>query len=138
MSRRPGPRIGFTSPTEYDALGLPGGLTCAWMWPLFERTKVYHVGQSFVPALDGADGRTWTFDAEPLPLRRTPLHDWHLGHAGKAGVVPFGGWEIEIQFEPHTDGGRCAPGCHKEATYSRGPDGKGPTTRAGLKANVSQ
>jgi predicted CXXCH cytochrome family protein len=35
--------------------------------------------------------------------------------------VPFGtsGWMLEINFEASDEGGSCAPGCHKEATYSR-------------------
>lgn len=28
--------------------------------------------------------------------RRTPLYDWHVGH--KARMVPFGGWEMPVQY----------------------------------------
>ena len=31
--------------------------------------------------------------------------------------VPFGGWEIPIQFEQAATGGSCAPGCHKPRAY---------------------
>ena len=35
--------------------------------------------------------------------------------------VPFGGWEIPINFERLEDGGTCLPGCHQEREYHRGP-----------------
>jgi len=51
----------------------------------------------------------------------------HEVHASKRPFhirekVPFGpsAWEIEINFETRPDGGRCSPGCHKEAIYRRG------------------
>ena len=28
--------------------------------------------------------------------RRTPLYDWHVGH--KARIVPFGGWDMPVQY----------------------------------------
>lgn len=50
----------------------------------------------------------------------------HEVHASKRPAhireaVPFGGsgWMLEINFEKSTDGGSCAPGCHKPKTYNR-------------------
>ena len=68
---------------------------------LFGRTKTYYAGQSFVPAPEEAEapaGRAWSFEADPLPLRRTALYDWHLERAGKTGIVPFGGWEMPVHY----------------------------------------
>jgi predicted CXXCH cytochrome family protein len=36
--------------------------------------------------------------------------------------VPFGQWELPIQFEQLENGGRCTPGCHAIATYDRGKE----------------
>jgi predicted CXXCH cytochrome family protein len=33
--------------------------------------------------------------------------------------VPYGGWEIPIQFEKTETGGGCSPGCHDPRTYDR-------------------
>jgi len=33
--------------------------------------------------------------------------------------VPYGKWELPINFTPTATGGSCAPGCHKEAPYDR-------------------
>jgi hypothetical protein len=33
--------------------------------------------------------------------------------------VPYGKWELPINFKPTTTGGSCMPGCHKEAPYDR-------------------
>jgi predicted CXXCH cytochrome family protein len=38
-------------------------------------------------------------------------------HLRKA--VPFGGWEIPIQFEKTATGGSCSPGCHAPRAYDR-------------------
>jgi predicted CXXCH cytochrome family protein len=38
-------------------------------------------------------------------------------HLRKA--VPYGGWEIPIQFEKTETGGGCSPGCHNPRTYDR-------------------
>ena len=35
--------------------------------------------------------------------------------------VPFGSQTLAIGFTPAPDGGKCATGCHKEATYARPP-----------------
>jgi predicted CXXCH cytochrome family protein len=42
--------------------------------------------------------------AQPLHLRDT---------------VPFGKWEMPIQFRPTPTGGSCSPGCHQEMRYDR-------------------
>jgi len=33
--------------------------------------------------------------------------------------VPYGGWEIPIQFEKTESGGSCSPGCHDSRAYDR-------------------
>jgi predicted CXXCH cytochrome family protein len=33
--------------------------------------------------------------------------------------VPYGGWELPINFEQLDDGGRCSPGCHEPQEYHR-------------------
>ncbi|MFG0317086.1 MAG: glycine cleavage system aminomethyltransferase GcvT [Planctomycetota bacterium JB042] len=65
---------------------------------LFGREKVYFAGASHLPAPDGPERRAWTFEADPLPLRRTPLCDWHRERAGKTAIVPFGGWEMPVRY----------------------------------------
>lgn len=34
-------------------------------------------------------------------------------------TVPYGKWELPINFKPTATGGSCTPGCHKEAPYDR-------------------
>jgi len=50
-------------------------------------------------------------------------HDVHAGNGPHhvAATVPFEGsaWAMPIGFEITEHGGRCAPGCHKPATYDR-------------------
>jgi predicted CXXCH cytochrome family protein len=50
-------------------------------------------------------------------------HDVHGSDLPKhmASSVPFEGsnWSMPIAFEPMTDGGRCAPGCHTPKEYHR-------------------
>jgi predicted CXXCH cytochrome family protein len=38
-------------------------------------------------------------------------------HLRKA--IPYGGWEIPLQFEKTETGGGCSPGCHNARTYDR-------------------
>ena len=33
--------------------------------------------------------------------------------------VPYGNWELPINFKPTDTGGTCAPGCHQELSYDR-------------------
>jgi len=33
--------------------------------------------------------------------------------------VPFGAWDMPINFEVQPDGGSCAPGCHDPRSYNR-------------------
>lgn len=33
--------------------------------------------------------------------------------------VPYGDWEIPIQFEKTSTGGGCTPGCHNPKAYDR-------------------
>jgi aminomethyltransferase len=37
----------------------------------------------------------------PTPLKQTPLHATHLGH--KARMVPFGGWDMPVEYSGITD-----------------------------------
>jgi len=34
-------------------------------------------------------------------------------------AVPFGGWQLPINYSPTRDGGSCTPGCHKHFEYKR-------------------
>src|SRR5262249_29049135 len=41
--------------------------------------------------------RTWMpSEAPPMANLRPPLYDWHLAH--KARIVPFGGWDMPVQY----------------------------------------
>jgi hypothetical protein len=33
--------------------------------------------------------------------------------------VPYGKWEMPINFKQTSTGGSCSPGCHKEQSYDR-------------------
>ena len=48
-------------------------------------------------------------------------HRMHASENKKliADTLPFGNWKLPIQFEKKQTGGSCAPGCHKQYTYSR-------------------
>lgn len=37
--------------------------------------------------------------------------------------VPFGAWQLPINFKPSENGGSCAPGCHEPQTYDRAKQG---------------
>lgn len=41
-------------------------------------------------------------------------HPFHI-----RDTVPFGSWEMPLNYEPLDDGGRCTPGCHKTQEYRR-------------------
>jgi predicted CXXCH cytochrome family protein len=48
----------------------------------------------------------------------------HATHASEHAVhvrdsVPYGKWQLPINFQPTQTGGSCAPGCHKEMKYDR-------------------
>ncbi len=48
----------------------------------------------------------------------------HTPHASRFGEliaesVPYGKWNMPINFKPSTTGGSCAPGCHKPESYDR-------------------
>jgi len=49
-------------------------------------------------------------------------HDVHATNNLKhlRDAVPFGGWQLPINFEKTETGGTCLPGCHKEFGYDRG------------------
>lgn len=42
------------------------------------------------------------------------VHPYHI-----RDTVPFGSWQLPINFEPREDGGSCSPGCHKLKIYTR-------------------
>ena len=46
-------------------------------------------------------------------------HETHASNlpVHMASDVPFGDWALPIGFEPLTDGGKCAPGCHAPKEY---------------------
>lgn len=55
----------------------------------------------------------------------------HAIHGGDnaaliAEKVAFGSWELPLKFVKSENGGSCAPGCHKPATYSRKAPSKKP------------
>src|SRR5581483_6636667 len=41
-------------------------------------------------------------------------HDLHVRDS-----VPYGNWQMPINFNKTQSGGSCAPGCHKELHYDR-------------------
>jgi predicted CXXCH cytochrome family protein len=58
------------------------------------------------------------------PRRGRSCRSCHSTHASKYAVhiretVPYGQWEMPINFTPTKTGGSCAPGCHREAGYDR-------------------
>ena len=53
-----------------------------------------------------------------------------------AEKVTFGTWSLPLKFVKNENGGSCAPGCHKPATYSRKAAGKKPEpVKTPLKGN---
>ncbi len=50
-------------------------------------------------------------------------HETHASDQSKhlAATVPFGGWEMPMNFKKNEQGGSCAPGCHSAKTYRREP-----------------
>jgi predicted CXXCH cytochrome family protein len=58
------------------------------------------------------------------PERGRTCRTCHATHASNEPkhlrkAVPYGGWEIPIQFEKTETGGGCSPGCHNPRTYDR-------------------
>jgi predicted CXXCH cytochrome family protein len=58
------------------------------------------------------------------PERGRTCRTCHATHASNEPrhlrkAVPYGGWEIPIQFEKTETGGGCSPGCHKPRAYDR-------------------
>lgn len=55
-------------------------------------------------------------------------HNLHGGtnDALIAESVTFGSWKLPLKFVPSENGGSCAPGCHRPATYDRKSPGKKP------------
>jgi len=48
-------------------------------------------------------------------------HDLHAGPQPMLvrTSVPYGNWQMPINYKPTSTGGSCAPGCHKEFSYDR-------------------
>jgi predicted CXXCH cytochrome family protein len=58
------------------------------------------------------------------PERGRTCRTCHATHSSNEArhlhkAVPFGGWEIPIQFVKTETGGSCSPGCHNPGTYDR-------------------
>jgi predicted CXXCH cytochrome family protein len=58
------------------------------------------------------------------PERGRTCRTCHATHASNEPkhlrkAVPYGGWEIPIQFEKTETGGGCSPGCHSPRAYDR-------------------
>ena len=58
------------------------------------------------------------------PERGRTCRTCHATHASNEPkhlrkAVPYGGWEIPIQFEKTETGGGCSPGCHTPRAYDR-------------------
>jgi predicted CXXCH cytochrome family protein len=58
------------------------------------------------------------------PERGRTCRACHATHASNEPkhlrkAVPYGGWEIPMQFEKTETGGGCSPGCHKARAYDR-------------------
>jgi len=58
------------------------------------------------------------------PERGRTCRACHATHASNEPkhlrkAVPYGGWEIPIQFEKTETGGGCSPGCHDPRAYDR-------------------
>ncbi len=55
-------------------------------------------------------------------------HNLHGGKNPKliADTVPFGKWNLPLNFTKTDTGGSCAPGCHKPQSYDRETPGKKP------------
>lgn len=71
---------------------------------LFGATKVYYVGQSFVPpSVAAPEGRAYSYTPAELPLRKTALHDEHVRLGNKDFMVPFGGWRMPVRYGPILD-----------------------------------
>ena len=58
-----------------------------------------------------------------IPKGRTcrACHETHAGSLAKhiRKAVPFGKWELPVNFAPSANGGTCAPGCHAPQSYDR-------------------
>ena len=59
-----------------------------------------------------------------MPERGRTCRSCHATHASDEPKhlrekVPFGGWEIPIEFEKTETGGSCSPGCHELRAYDR-------------------
>ena len=58
----------------------------------------------------------------------------HRTHASRlphlmAGTVPFGDWQLPINFQPMDNGGKCSPGCHGPESYNRSLSAEADTQR---------
>jgi predicted CXXCH cytochrome family protein len=58
------------------------------------------------------------------PVKGRTCRTCHATHASNEPrhlrkAVPYGGWEVPIQFEKTETGGACSPGCHNPRAYDR-------------------
>ncbi|HUX76510.1 MAG TPA: serine hydroxymethyltransferase, partial [Anaerolineae bacterium] len=72
--------------------------------------KPYFIGLSAPGYADPAGEPLPRFEwrAPELPLRRTPLYDWHVGHGAK--MAPFAGWEMPLWYTSIGDEHRAVRG----------------------------
>ncbi|MBC7262908.1 MAG: glycine cleavage system aminomethyltransferase GcvT [Chloroflexi bacterium] len=64
----------------------------------FSLTKPYFIGQSTLRELASpANKEVFVWNApQDVPLKRTPLYEWHSAHTRK--IIPFAGWEMPIWY----------------------------------------
>jgi len=70
---------------------------------MFDLPKPFFVGQSLLPAPEGAGqvkAFQWTEPVDP-PLRETPLHEEHVRLGAK--MVPFAGWDMPVWYTRVSD-----------------------------------
>jgi predicted CXXCH cytochrome family protein len=75
--------------------------------------------------------RDGTRNLHALHVNKTPqgrscraCHNVHASRSDSllADSVSFGEWNLPVNHKKTETGGSCAPGCHKPATYDRGPE----------------
>lgn len=72
--------------------------------------KPYFIGLSAPNYADPSDEPLPVFEWEEpeQPLRRTPLHDWHVRHGAK--MAPFAGWDMPLWYTSISDEHRAVRG----------------------------
>ncbi|MCP4251153.1 MAG: cytochrome C [bacterium] len=89
-----------------------------------------HEAEAFEDAQtdDATEFRNGDVNLHYLHVHRSPkgrtcraCHDVHASSNDQhiAEAVPFGKWQIPINFRPAASGGSCQPGCHRRYRYDR-------------------